>query len=33
VITNSSAAVVNRHDYKPFGEEFGAGVGGRSRLF
>jgi RHS repeat-associated protein len=30
VITNSSAGVVSRHDYKPFGEEIGAGVGGRT---
>lgn len=30
VITNSSAGVVSRHDYKPFGEEIGAGIGGRT---
>ncbi len=30
VITNSSAAVVSRHDYMPFGQELGAGVGGRT---
>ena len=30
VITNSSGSVVSRHDYKPFGEEIGAGVGGRT---
>src|SRR5262245_28055517 len=30
VITNSSAGVVSRHDYMPFGEELGAGVGGRT---
>ena len=30
VITNSSGSVVSRHDYKPFGEELGAGVGGRT---
>ena len=30
VVTNSAASVVNRHDYKPFGEELGAGVGGRT---
>jgi len=30
VITNSSAAVVSRHDYMPFGEEIGAGIGGRT---
>ncbi|HEY3103764.1 MAG TPA: BPSL0067 family protein, partial [Pyrinomonadaceae bacterium] len=30
VITNSSASVVSRHDYLPYGEELGAGVGGRT---
>jgi RHS repeat-associated protein len=30
VITNSSASVVSRHDYMPFGEELGAGTGGRT---
>jgi RHS repeat-associated protein len=30
VITNSAAGVVSRHDYKPFGEELSAGVGGRT---
>lgn len=30
VITNSSAGVVSRHDYKPFGEEIGSAVGGRT---
>jgi RHS repeat-associated protein len=30
VITNSSGSVVSRHDYMPFGEELGAGVGGRT---
>ena len=30
VITNSSAGVVSRHDYMPFGEELGAGIGGRT---
>jgi RHS repeat-associated protein len=30
VVTNSSAAVVSRHDYKPFGEEVGSGIGGRT---
>ena len=30
VITNSSAGVVSRHDYLPFGGELGAGVGGRT---
>ncbi len=29
VITNSSAGVVSRHDYMPFGEELCSGVGGR----
>src|SRR5882672_7492180 len=30
VVTNSSANVISRHDYKPFGEELAAGVGGRT---
>lgn len=30
VVTNSFASVVSRHDYKPFGEEIGAGIGGRT---
>jgi RHS repeat-associated protein len=30
VITNSSASVVGRHDYMPFGEDLGAGTGGRT---
>jgi RHS repeat-associated protein len=30
VVTDSSGAVVSRHDYLPFGEEIGAGVGGRT---
>jgi len=30
VVTNSSAAVVSRHDYRPFGDELLAGTGGRS---
>src|SRR5438876_3286255 len=30
VITNSSGSVVSRHDYKPFGEELGSGVGSRT---
>jgi RHS repeat-associated protein len=30
VVTNSSAAVISRHDYKPFGEELGAGTGDRT---
>src|SRR5467141_4161944 len=29
-ITNSSGSVVSRHDYLPFGEELGAGTGGRT---
>nr|MDQ3805629.1 RHS repeat-associated core domain-containing protein [Acidobacteriota bacterium] len=29
-VTNSGGAVVSRHDYKPFGEEVAAGVGGRT---
>jgi RHS repeat-associated protein len=29
-VTNSSAGVVSRHDYKPFGEDLGAGIGGRT---
>ena len=29
VVTDSSAGVVSRHDYMPFGEELGSGVGGR----
>ena len=32
VVTNSGAGVVSRHDYKPFGEEIGAGVGSRTTL-
>lgn len=32
VLTNSSASVVSRHDYMPFGEELGVGVGGRTAL-
>jgi hypothetical protein len=28
-VTNASASVVSRHDYKPFGVELGAGTGGR----
>jgi len=31
VVTNASASVVSRHDYLPFGEELGAGVGGRTQ--
>jgi RHS repeat-associated protein len=30
VVTNSGASVTSRHDYMPFGEELGAGVGGRT---
>lgn len=30
VITNASAGVVSRHDYMPFGEELGSGVGART---
>jgi len=30
VVTNSAAGVVSRHDYMPFGEEIGSGIGGRS---
>jgi RHS repeat-associated protein len=30
VVTNASAAVVSRHDYKPFGEEMAANVAGRT---
>ena len=30
VVTNSGAGVISRHDYMPFGEELGAGVGGRT---
>ena len=30
VITNSGASVISRHDYMPFGEELGTGVGGRT---
>jgi len=30
VVTSSSAGVVSRHDYMPFGVELGAGVGGRT---
>jgi RHS repeat-associated protein len=30
VVTNSGASVISRHDYMPFGEELGAGVGGRT---
>jgi len=30
VVTNSSAGVVSRHDFKPFGESLGSGIGGRS---
>jgi RHS repeat-associated protein len=30
IVTNSSAGVVSRHDYMPFGEEVGTGIGGRT---
>lgn len=30
VLTSSSAGVVSRHDYMPFGEELGSGIGGRT---
>src|ERR1043166_2598590 len=30
VVTNSSAGVIRRHDYMPFGDELGSGVGGRN---
>lgn len=30
VVTNSAASVISRHDYLPFGEELGAGVGSRT---
>lgn len=30
VVTNSGAGVVSRRDYMPFGEELGAGIGGRT---
>ena len=30
VVTNSSAGVVSRHDFKPFGESLGSGIGGRA---
>ena len=30
VVTNASASVISRHDYMPFGEELGSGVGGRA---
>jgi hypothetical protein len=30
VVTNSSASVVSRHDFMPFGEELGGGTGGRT---
>jgi RHS repeat-associated protein len=29
-VTGAGGAVVSRHDYKPFGEELGAGIGGRT---
>jgi RHS repeat-associated protein len=30
VVTDQSGAVVSRHDFLPFGEEIGAGIGGRT---
>jgi RHS repeat-associated protein len=30
VVTNSTGGVISRHDYMPFGEELGSGVGGRT---
>ncbi|HKO42108.1 MAG TPA: RHS repeat-associated core domain-containing protein [Pyrinomonadaceae bacterium] len=30
VVTNSNGTVLSRHDYMPFGEEIGAGIGGRT---
>jgi RHS repeat-associated protein len=30
IVTNSTAGVISRHDYMPFGEELFAGVGGRT---
>lgn len=30
VVTNSLATVVSRHDFKPFGESLGSGIGGRT---
>src|SRR6185503_9291268 len=30
VVTNSGASVISRHDYMPFGDELGTGVGGRT---
>jgi RHS repeat-associated protein len=30
VVTNSAASVISRHDYLPFGDEIGSGVGGRT---
>ncbi|MCW5966200.1 MAG: RHS repeat-associated core domain-containing protein, partial [Bryobacterales bacterium] len=30
LVTNETGAVVSRHDYLPFGEEIGAGIGGRT---
>jgi len=29
-VTNFVATVVSRHDYTPFGEELGSGIGGRT---
>jgi RHS repeat-associated protein len=30
IVANASGSVVSRHDYMPFGEELGAGIGGRT---
>lgn len=30
VVTNSSAGIVSRHDFMPFGESLGSGIGGRT---
>jgi RHS repeat-associated protein len=30
VVTSSGATVISRHDYMPFGEELGSGIGGRT---
>lgn len=30
VVTNAGASVISRHDYMPFGDELGTGVGGRT---
>jgi hypothetical protein len=30
VVSNTGGGVVSRHDYMPFGEELGTGIGGRT---